>query len=401
MRTLTQLSFFLILPLFVMSGCVTSEAQRSAYLSSESLAWRDDSFSYTPELVTLKQADLFLLPPDLQEKITKSLLPGMTMHTRFNRMLTIIYGENQVIFPYIAGHSTRTADTWKNKQGDCISLTLLTYSVARAMNIPVQMQEVRSPTLFDRRNQVDFINDHVNLLVKNTVPFDIKDKSISAHDFVIDFEPEQTAYVQGTTLTEAGITARFYNNLGAEYLAKGQVTLAYAYFKQAALTDPTFAKSYTNLAQLYKNNHLLADAEKMLLHSLAVAPNSEITIRSLMELMAEQKRSKEQQYYAALLQESQKNDPYYWLGMGINQLKNQQYKEAITALKQASLMTHGFEEVHANLAIAYWRDKQPDKAREQLAILADLHPGSQRVSSLSKKFQTPMDVPNSIVKPAQ
>ena len=55
-------------------------------------------------------------------------------------------------------------------------------------------------------------------------------------------------------------------------------------------------------------------------------------------------------------------------------------------------MTHGFDEVHANLALAYWRDQQPEMAREELAILAELQPGSQRVSALTAKFQTPAKI---------
>ena len=392
MRTFTALMALVALSSCLLSGCATSVATGSASKPNLPVPWRDDSFAYAPELVRLKQADLFVLPPDLQEKIAGSVQAGSPTSARLKQMMVVLFGKDLLIYPYASGHSTAVAQTWNNKRGDCISITMLAYAVAKEMNIDAQMQEVYTPTLFDRRNHIDFINGHVNLLVKNSTEFEITSKTLSAHDFVIDFEPEQKVFLEGTALSEAAIAARFYNNLGAEYLANNQTALAYAYFKQAVLTDPRFEKSYTNLAQLYKSRQLLADAENMLLYALSIAPKSETTLHSLMELMAEQKRTSEQQYYATLLQESQKNDPYYWLAMGIDQLKQQRYKDAIASLKQAKQMTHGFDEVHANLALAYWRDQQPEKAREELAILAELQPGSQRVSALNAKFQTPAKI---------
>ena len=71
MRTFTALMALVALSSCLLSGCATSVATGSASKPNLPVPWRDDSFAYAPELVRLKQADLFVLSPDLQEKIAR------------------------------------------------------------------------------------------------------------------------------------------------------------------------------------------------------------------------------------------------------------------------------------------------------------------------------------------
>ena len=352
----------------------------------EQLTWEDQAFDYEPSLIQIRQQDLFTLGNDLVEKITQSATTELSKEDNVNRMLTIIFGEKQSAFPYFPGHTTVASQTWKNKYGDCISLTLLTYAVSKAMNLPVSMQEVRVPAMLDRRENVDFINDHVNLFIENHQPVKIRNK-IYEKNIVIDFDVDNATSAGGISLTEDGITARFYNNLAAAYLAKNQMSLAYAYFKEAILVDPGYAPSYSNLAQLYKRRNFLDLAEKLLRYSLTKAPGSYINLTSLRDLMIEEHRTNEARQYADQLKNLRERDPYYWLGVGVGQIRSQQFFDAIDSLEKASEMAQGFAEIHANLALAYWRTNQPEKARAQLALLKGIQPESPGVIKLSKKFQ--------------
>ncbi|PRC94617.1 tetratricopeptide repeat protein [Solimicrobium silvestre] len=355
----------------------------------EQLAWQDAFFAYDPSLVTIHRQDLFYLNPALTAQINAVLARRMAMPARLNQLLTIVFGSTHTIFPYRAGHSTIASETWKNKYGDCISLTMLSYAVGKALQLPIEMQEVESATLFDRREQIDFINEHVNIIVNNSQQIELKEKTLGARDFVIDFEPEFAVFERGRSLTEDGIAARFYNNLASEYFANDQPRLAYAYFKAAIYIDPSYAESYSNLAQLYRSKDLLADAEKMLRYCLQINPNAEIAMTSLRDLLTQQNRTDEAQHYTDLLKQWQYKNPYHWLRLGIYQINHQQFSDAVDSLEHAAEITHGFEEVHANLALAYWHNKQEKKAREQLNILTKLNPNNARISVLNKMFNTP------------
>lgn len=383
-RYLPLLSFNLL----IACNTVDSRLQADFVRERAPITWEDTLFAYDRSLVTIHEKDLFALDTELLNQLLQVNSTTSNKQNRLDRMLKIIFGRDQKSFPYSAGHSTVAAETWKNKYGDCISLTMLTYAASKVIHLPASMQEVRVTTLFDRREQMDFINEHVNLLVQNNSSIMIRDKNYYDVNVVIDFDPEEATYSHGQLLTEEGIAARFYNNLGAEYLAKNQFPLAYAYFKEAILIDPTYHSSYSNLAQLYKRKNLLNAAEKMLIYSLSIKEYSYIALSSLVDLMNQQNRTGEAKKYAGTLKRLQENTPYYWLSLGVHQIKNNQLDDAITSLIKASEMAQGFEEIHANLAIAYWRNHQPEKAREQLAILQSIHPDSVTTKLLGKKFHT-------------
>jgi len=191
-------------------------------------------------------------------------------------------------------------------------------------------------------------------------------------DVIIDFEPQVASRREGMALSDDGILARFYNNVAAEYLAQGDLTLAYAHFKAAILVDPGYSPSYSNLAQLYIRRGFLQSAERLLFYAVALNDDADIALRSLHQLLVSQGRESEALRYREILQARQEKDPYYWLGVGLDQLHRGNYRKAISALEHAQELTRGFQEVHRYLAIAYWRAGKPSQAKDQLSTLASL-----------------------------
>jgi Tfp pilus assembly protein PilF len=124
---------------------------------------------------------------------------------------------------------------------------------------------------------------------------------------------------------------------------------------------------------------------------LAVALSDEATVHllSLHQLLLAQGRTQEAQTYARLLQSRRDRDPYYWIGLGLQYLQEGKFRQSIRALETAQELTHGFEEVHRYLAVAYWRAGERQHANEQLTLLASLNASSADVATLRKKFNTP------------
>ena len=186
----------------------------------------------------------------------------------------------------------------------------------------------------------------------------------------------------------ADLAKRFttYNNRAAEYLVEKDHARAYAYFRAAIAAEPDYAPAFANLAQLYIRRGLLAGAEQLLAHAIALDGPSYGPLRSMHQLLVAQGRHAEAQTYAALLAKRQDDDPYHWLGLGIAAMQDGQYRPAIHALERAAALTTGFEEIHYHLGLAYWRDGQRDAARKQLATLSAINHQDPGVATLSKKF---------------
>src|SRR2546429_4067417 len=367
----------------VLAGCA---AAPPAPLPAD-LLWQDRAFDYDAALVSISKRDLFQLDAGVLSKLHDPRIQNSSAQYRLHYLVSILFGPEAKDFPYSAGHSTIAAETWRRKRGDCLSLTVLAYSLANALGMSVQMQEVRVPVVFDRRGNVEFLNRHVNVLVRGAGDLYLIAGSMRSGDVIIDFEPQIASRREGLALSNDGILARFYNNLAAEYLAQDDLTLAYAYFKAAVLADPGYSPSYSNLAQLYTRKGFLRSAEQLLLHAIALSDDADIALRSLHQLLVSQGRESEALKYKEILQAKQEKDPYYWLGVGLHHLQEGNYQRAVSALEHAQDLTRGFQEVHRYLAIAYWRAGKPIQAKNQLSVLASLMVGELGFAALGRENQ--------------
>src|SRR6267143_4460575 len=256
----------------VLAGCAAApRAPLPAHL-----LWQDQAFDYDAGSVSVGKRDLFQLDPDLLSKLQDPSIQNSSTQYRAHHLVSLLFGRETKDFPYSGGHSTIAAETWRRKSGDCLSLTVLAYSLANALHMSVQMQEVRVPVVFDRRGNVESVNRHVNVLIRGVGQLYLKDGSMRSGDVIIDFEPQIASRREGLALSDDGILARFYNNVAVEYLAQGDLTLAYAHFKAAILADAGYSPTYGNLAQLYKRRGLLQSAERLLLYAIAFNDDADI-----------------------------------------------------------------------------------------------------------------------------
>ncbi|WP_194792779.1 tetratricopeptide repeat protein [Caenimonas koreensis] len=363
----------------ILAGCA------SAPVEPERLPWRDAAFNYRAGLVEVSRDELFRLDPELQAHVLNPPPEQLGPSQKLKHLMAVVFGPNAKRFNYMAGHSTTASQTWRLGRGDCLSLTVLTYAVARAMGMTAQMQEVATPVLFDRRGEFDFVNQHVN--VRFPRAHKVLTEDAEARDVVVDFEPDFISPRPGRPLTESGIYARYLNNIATEHLALGDTQLAYAHYKAAIEADPAYAASYGNLALLYRKSALHAEAEQLLRRAMALEAEADVPLLALQQMLNEQGRQSESRRYESVLQGRQARDPYYWINAGVQALQEGDHKKAIRALEQAREMTGNFREVHAFLALAYWRAGEARRATEELSTLALLGTSEAGISKLRKKFK--------------
>lgn len=378
---------YVVVALFVVQGLVGCAVPQ---LASEPLAalWQDQAFGYQSALVTETLDTVFALDPALEESLRAKGGVARSMSQRLDMLVSRLYDPKGLRLSYASGRTTNAAETWRNQSGDCLSLTILAYASARFLGINAYMQEVPVPVAFDRRGGVDFINGHVNLMVRHAHELSVNGRMVDVENFVVDFEPQLGSHRFGQKLSESDVMARYYNNRAVEYLVQQDDARAYAYFRAAIMAAPDYAPAFTNLAQLYIRLNLFSGAEKLLVRAIALAGPSQVPLQSMHKLLVAQGRSAEAQKYAELLAKKQDENPYHWMGLGMTALQDGRYGSAIRALERAAALSNGFEEIHYYLALAYWRDGQHEAARKQLLALSAINQQAPGVAALSKKFSS-------------
>ncbi|MCF8208982.1 MAG: hypothetical protein K9K38_06210 [Rhodoferax sp.] len=214
--------FFAALCTLLLAGCASA---RPPPLSAAKL-WQDSFFRYQPGAVTETRAQLFALDPVLLGELRASVSRSPSLERRVETLIGKLYGPGGIRLDYESGHTTGAAETWRKQRCDCHSLTLLTYAITRALEIPAQMQAVRVPVAIDRRGGIDFINDHVNLFVPERSAALGQGRSAQAGGLIVDFEMQTGSRQRSTMLSEQEIVARYYNNRAAQALLQQNHDLA-------------------------------------------------------------------------------------------------------------------------------------------------------------------------------
>jgi Tfp pilus assembly protein PilF len=356
----------------------------SAPPSGDPVPWLDAKFGYDPALVTVTAQDLFRLDPQLARRLEEPSVRQVPVGLKLKRVIDTIFDKDRKGFAYRAGHSTGAAETWRTRSGDCLSLTVLTYSVARTLGMSPVMQEVRTPAVFGREGAFDVVNQHVNVLFPH-IRGDLMAES-QDHEVVIDFEPDYAAPRRGIPLTEAGILARYYNNVAVENMAAGNYPTAYAYFKAAVRAEPSYSSPYGNLAVLYRRLGHDEEAERLLRYAVGLGGNTDVALHELHRFLKDHGRLREAGEIERKLEARQASDPYHWIGLALANMEKNEMARAIDELQQANDIAPTFAEVHRYLAVAYARSGEVQKARQELAALENLGGPVNKIALLRRKL---------------
>lgn len=347
----------------------------------------DDQFKPVPGLVVESQEQIFALAPELADRLRAQSRQSGSTEQRLKTLLAQIYTDAGIRLDYNVGHSTGAAETWANKRGDCLSLTILAYSAARVLDVEARMQEVPGPALVDRRGDIDFVTGHVNLYVRARNRVSLGSRVFEPGGFIVDFQPHSAQRNLGLALEESEVLARFYNNRASEHLAQGQTDEAYLYYRAAASADPRYAPVFSNLAVLYQRKGLHGNAEAALRYAVALKGNSDVALKGLHQLLLSQGRHVQAAEVAQELRKWQDASPYYWLERGRLALNSGDSAGAVDALERAEALSSGFAELHYLLALTYARAGEADKAQAQMSILRGLSGQDAALALLAKKLQ--------------
>lgn len=373
-----------------LSACATpqvAEISQSPQMTvaPKKITWHDEHFQADETVLIVPKEEVFALSDALKERLMREEIQALTTISKTRYLLDLVYTKDLNVFSYNNKETTTAKTTWESKRGNCISLTILAYSIGRALKLPIVMQEVDIPVQFDRRGNLDFLSSHVNAMIMQK-DFWFEREGENRGYLIVDFEPQTMILHRGRALSDEEILSRFYNNIGAEYLAKQQKNAAYAYFKAAILRAPNNSLAYSNLAELYLQTGLYHQAEEIITHALNINRNDVIVMRNMQKLLQSQNRHTEAAMLTQKIEASNAENPHYWLGLGIQAVKNQEYTSAIKYLEKARKMAIGFADIHRYLAEAYLKTGNMTGAKSEISQLINLVPDHPKSILLRNKF---------------
>lgn len=369
-----------ILLLCSLSAC-TNTHKKPALIAPEMT--NNPSFTVLP---VENSAEIFVL----NDKITQQLDLAFPTHKRdlnnTKKLLNFLLENGDASLSYQAGATLTANQAYSDLNANCLSLSILAYSMAEYLGLDGQFQTVHIPEYWAVSNGYNLLTGHINLVVtqrrNSNTSSNITYLYTSENSLVIDFDPNSRGEKFKTTpITKQRITAMFYNNKGATAMLNGQHDLAYSYFLAATKADENYSGAWGNLAVLLRLHSQYANAELAYNFAIALNPDNNTALGNLALLYQLTERGELADEILTKLDLKRQTNPYYHVALGNDAYLIKNYQDAIKHFNKAKLIDRQIHDSYFGLARTYYQLGDFKQAYTQLRFAnkhADFEHDKQR-----------------------
>ena len=392
----SRFSLWLLLAVatLLLTGCQNSVNQQQLSQYDNRLLV-DDQFS-EPSSDIESPEQIFAVPEDVVKELRKQVMSYGDAQDRSMALLRFIFNDGHDVLEYVNSATLTASDTLLKRQANCLSLTILAYSLANAIGFDTQFQDVDVPEYWITRSGSSMLNGHVNLVVNP----DVKLRSVSnivyrQSSYLIDFDrvPSRTK-LKTTEVSRNAIISMFYNNKAADAILSKNYDVAYQYLKAAIRMAPELSGNWNNLAVLYRQKQLFEPAELVYLHSLALEPNHSNTMANL--AMLYQLTGRHEQAAALEYKVAKKRlvNPFYFVMLGNEAYELRDADAALGYYRQSLKLQPNTPEALFGMARAFMLKGDLSAATRYLQSAKKyVEPGAER-----RRYQSKLDLLNAIAK---
>lgn len=264
-------------------------------------------------------------------------------------------------------YKTFTArETFRSREGNCMSFTNLFIALAREAGLKVSYQEVEVPPSWGEEAGSWMFSKHINALVK-----------LPDNEQVVDFNlAEFRDHFPRYRISDRAALARYHNNLGAHWMSEGDTQKAFLHFRQALQLDAGTAYFWTNLGSLFRRDGHAEQAEQA--YRIAIEMSGEpAAMSNLARLYREQGRGEQAREYEEKVDRYRRRNPFYLFHLAEEAYASADYEEAGNLLRRAIAKYERSHEFYRLLGLTYLQLQRPEEARRQFKKALALAEGGE------------------------
>ncbi|MDN3378139.1 MULTISPECIES: hypothetical protein [unclassified Pseudoalteromonas] len=317
------------------------------------------------------EAEIFELNDDIKQQLTTTF-PANKRNLRSTRkLLQFLLDNGDASLSYQSGATLIANQAYNDLNANCLSLSILAYSMADFLGMHSQFQQVHIPEYWALNKGYNLLTGHINLRVSppRNSGSNISYVYTTESSLVVDFDPNsRSEKFKTSAISKARITAMFYNNKGVTAMLKKQHNTAYSYFLAATKADPLYSGAWGNLAVFLRIHNQLNNAELAYNHALAINENNNTALGNLALLYRITERHDQADKILTMLDKKRQANPYYHISLGHTAYQNKAYQDAIKHYSKAKRLDNQIHDSYFGLARTYFQLGDLKHANKQLRL---------------------------------
>ncbi|MCX7173271.1 MAG: tetratricopeptide repeat protein [Proteobacteria bacterium] len=369
--------------LFALSGCSGQPVTEVKPATMERL-FHDDLFAVTNDFPV---AEIFSVNAAMKDFLDKEITPQLRRKNEPRALYDAISKKGRFWLEYDAKRTRTASEAFESRQGNCMSLVIMTSALAKSLGLEVHYQKVWIEDLWSREQDTLILVGHVNIILGDRRWKDPYTRAIES-SIVVDFLPlEEARGLRSMEIGEATIVAMFLNNRAAEELTVGRLDAAYGFARRSTQADPTFLGAINTLGVIYRRHGNLPEAEAVFRALLDSTPDNTLVLANLAVTLKDQGRIEESGRFAQRLKELEPVAPFHFLDLAHAAMARGEFATARDLFKRELDRNPGNHEVHFGLARAYLELGDLEAARNHLREAAKTSVSREDQERYSNKLE--------------
>ena len=371
----------MVLAAAVISSCSTTGGSLPALDSSQistGMLLDTNPLAAGVEIEDLSQVDILELSPTMIAFLDRWVDPHQSEYSRLWNLLYAVMGDGT--FDLIYDDITRTAqETFHDQRGNCLSFTNMFVAMSRRLGLDSNYQEVLIPPDWSVSGQTFIFNLHVNVQV------DLDGHSDQMVDFnMYDFRIKYDRRI----ISDSRARAHYFNNMGVEYMLKGDTLLAFANYRESIRVDSSFSPAWVNLGILNNREGYPNYAEAAYLQALDAGDTEMIALSNLAALYEQEGRPELAAQYQQKDESHRMRNPYYHYQLARTAFDNGEYEAAIAHLKVAIRKNKNDDIFYYLMSLSYFNSGEKEAAKRWMKKAEDV----AEKDDDKKKYHRKLDV---------
>ena len=348
----------------LLAGCAGAPlAQHPSHLFNDKL--------FSPASERISAADVFAISDAMKRYLKIDIANQLQTKGVQQGLIDALNSKNQLKVEYDSATTRNAARTFDERAGNCLSLVIMTAAFAKELGMSVHFQSVFVDETWSRSGGLYFTIGHVNLTVGKRT-HDIKSRIDDNVMITIDFNPplENKSY-HTWAITEQTVIAMYMNNRSAEALARGQISDAYWWVREAIRQAPNFLSAYNTLGVVYRRVGNSAAAEEVFNYALLQDPANTQIMSNLAMVLNDEGRAVESKILTDKVERKQPYPPFHFFTLGTAAMQAGDFKTARDLFMRELARDPYNHEFHFWLAAAFARLGDMTQSKRHLAIAID------------------------------
>ena len=257
-------------------------------------------------------------------------------------------------------------ETLLQNRGNCLSLAILTKSLADLVNIEAAYQLVQSTPVYQKESNLVVSSQHIR-----TALFEPKSDSSNWNflrgRIIIDYFPDRRSSVL-RSVDDAEFRSLYYTNKAVESMIKNDSKQAYWYLTQSLQLKPNHNHALNTLGLLYDNAGYPKLAEQVYKFGIQNTDEDLNLLNNYHSLLISQGRLQEAKVIKTEIGNRNDSNPFKWVKLGDDAYNSREYTKAIDYYRKASKLAPYLHETYAGIARSNFQLGKPERALKAIEV---------------------------------